>query len=66
MDGIDLKIAIELSPFKVRFSRVGKEILEIVINLEACKANLFVGLPSLLAWNSCLRKAFRAQVLFGL
>ena len=38
MDGIDLKIAIELSPFKVRFSRVGKEILEIVINLEACKA----------------------------
>ena len=50
MDGIDLKIAIELSPFKVRFSRVGKEILEIVINLEACKQqNLFVGLPSLLA-----------------
>ena len=42
MDGIDLKIAIELSPFKVRFSRVGKEILEIVINLEACKQQTFL------------------------
>ena len=51
MDGIDLKIAIELSPFKVRFSRVGKEILEIVINLEGLQSSktfLLVCLPYLL------------------
>ena len=50
MDGIDLKIAIELSPFKVRFSRVGKEILEIVINLEGLQSKTFllVCLPYLL------------------
>lgn len=58
MDGIDLKIAIELSPFKVRFSRVGKEILEIVINLEACKAKPFCWFAFLTCLELLLEKGF--------